>query len=51
MLVWTVILGATFAWSVVWTYTFPLFDEAMVLMAGVVSGVYVGFKLPENSST
>jgi hypothetical protein len=51
MLAWTVVLGFIFAWSVVWNYTFPAFDSALLVLAGLVNGVYVGFKFPEKNLT
>jgi hypothetical protein len=50
MLVWTVVMGLIFAWSVVWTFSFPAFDNAMLVLAGLVNGVYVGFKFPEKAA-
>jgi hypothetical protein len=49
MLAWTVVLGLIFAWSVVWNYSFPAFDNALLVLAGLVNGVYVGFKFPEKN--
>lgn len=48
MLTWTVILGLIFVWSVMWNYAFPTFDTNLLILAGIVNGVYLGFKFPEN---
>jgi hypothetical protein len=47
MTVWTIVLGAAFVWSVVYTYAFPEFDTSLLVLAGIVNGTYIGFKLPE----
>jgi hypothetical protein len=48
MAAWTVILGAIFLWTVVWSLTFPTFDPNLLLLAGIVNGLYLGFKFPEK---
>lgn len=48
MFTWTVVLGLIFIWSVMWNYTFPTFDSNLLILAGIVNGVYLGFKFPEN---
>lgn len=48
MLAWTLVLGAIFLWKVLWDFTFPTFDQNLLLLSGVVSGVYLGFKFPEK---
>jgi hypothetical protein len=48
MVVWTLVMGVIFAWSVVTACAFPAFDQALVLLSGVTSALYVGFKVPES---
>lgn len=50
MLAWTLVLGIIFLWTVATTYAFPVFDDALILLAGVVGGVYVGLKIPEKTT-
>lgn len=50
MVIWTLILGGVFGWTVITSFSFPLFDQAMLLLVGVVNGVYVGFKPPEKAA-
>jgi hypothetical protein len=44
---WTVILGAIFVWTVVWSFAFPDFDTNLLLLAGIAGGTYLGFKFQE----
>lgn len=48
MLAWTLILGLIFLWTVTTSFTFPSFDTNLLLMAGITSGIYLGFKFPEK---
>lgn len=48
MFAWTLVLAAIFVWGVVWSFSFPDFDPALLLLAGLVNGVYLGFKIPEK---
>jgi len=47
LIAWTVILGAVFAWTVVWTFGFPDFDTNLLLLVGIAGGTYLGFKFQE----
>ena len=49
MLAWTLILGAIFAYVTLRTLVFPDFDANLLILAGLVSMTYAGFKLPENA--
>lgn len=51
MFAWTVILGAILLWTVVTTFAFPKFDANLLVMAGIVNGLYLGFKFPEKKAT
>ena len=48
MAAWTLILGVIFLWTVTWSLTFPTFDNNLLLLAGIVNGLYLGFKFPEK---
>ena len=48
MFAWTLILGAIFIWTAVWSFTFPNFDNNLLILAGVINGVYLGFKPQEK---
>ena len=48
MAAWTLVLGAIFLWTVTWSLTFPTFDNNLLLLAGIVNGLYLGFKFPEK---
>jgi hypothetical protein len=47
LIAWTIVLGAVFAWTVVWTFGFPDFDTNLLLLAGIAGGTYLGFKFQE----
>ena len=46
-LAWTFILGGIFVWIAVGQYHFPEFDDTLLMMMGLVSGFYLGFKFQE----
>ena len=48
MFAWTVILGLIFLWTMATNFIFPNFDTNLLLMAGITSGIYLGFKFPEK---
>jgi hypothetical protein len=50
LIAWTVVLGAVFIWTVVWTFGFPDFDTNLLLLAGIAGGTYLGFKFQEPDS-
>ena len=47
LIAWTILLGGIFAWTVLWTFTFPDFDTNLLLLAGIAGGTYLGFKFKE----
>ena len=51
MVVWTIVLGVIFAWSVYRNMTMPEFDASLLTLMGISSGTYVGFKFPEKLKT
>lgn len=46
-LAWTLILGAIFIWIAVGEYRFAPFDDTLLLLMGLASGMYLGFKARE----
>jgi hypothetical protein len=50
LIAWTVLLGAIFAWTVIWRFAFPDFDTNLLLLAGIAGGTYLGFKFQEQPS-
>ncbi|HME23829.1 MAG TPA: hypothetical protein VKI44_21295 [Acetobacteraceae bacterium] len=48
MAAWTFILGVITLWTVFWEFSFPKFDNNLLVLAGLVNGVYLGFKFPEK---
>ena len=47
MAAWTLILGAIFLWTTLTSFSFPNFDANLLVMAGIVNGVYLGFKFKQ----
>ncbi len=45
---WTAILAGIFVWVVVRDYRFPVFDETLLLLMGIVNSLYIGFKFTEG---
>jgi hypothetical protein len=48
MAAWTLILGVIFLWTAATSFSFPNFDNNLLVLAGIVNGVYLGFKFPEK---
>ncbi|MBB3979360.1 hypothetical protein GGQ64_004600 [Rhizobium azooxidifex] len=46
---WTLILGALFVWITARDFRLPAFDPTLLLMMGLVSGFYLGFKFQEGA--
>jgi hypothetical protein len=44
MAAWTLILGVIFLWTTLTSFSFPNFDTNLLVLAGIVNGVYLGFK-------
>ncbi|HWS88850.1 MAG TPA: hypothetical protein VN282_17880 [Pyrinomonadaceae bacterium] len=49
MLVWTVVLGFFFLYSVLGTLSMPNFSTTLLGLMGISAGTYLGFKIPENT--
>jgi hypothetical protein len=47
MVLWTAILGLVFVRSVIQLMTMPEFGETLLVLMGISSGTYLGFKFPE----
>jgi hypothetical protein len=48
---WTLVLGGVFLWSVLWELTMPEFSATMLMLMGISSGTYIGFKFPKAQGT
>ena len=48
MIVWTCILAAIFVWNVFWNFVFVDFDTNLLLLMGIASSTYLGFKTQEK---
>jgi len=46
IVVWTLVLGGIFLYSVLWDLTMPEFNATLLALMGISSGTYIGFKLP-----
>jgi hypothetical protein len=49
MVVWTLILGSIFVYSVWDTLSMPVFDATMLALQGISAGTYLGFKIPDKT--
>jgi len=49
VVVWTLVLGGVFLYSVLGDLTMPEFSATMLALMGISSGTYIGFKLPMKS--
>jgi hypothetical protein len=49
VVLWTLILGATFVWEVTQAISMPEFSETLLILLGISSGTYLGFKFPEKA--
>ena len=49
VVIWTVILGVIFVWSVAQVMSMPEFSETLLILLGISNGTYLGFKIPEQS--
>lgn len=45
---WTVILGTIFVWNIVYNFSFPVFDTNLLIMMGISSTLYIGFKAQKS---
>lgn len=49
VVLWTLILGVIFVRSVTQVMTMPEFSDTLLLLMGISSGTYLGFKFPEKA--
>jgi hypothetical protein len=49
VVIWTVVLGSIFVWSVAQVMSMPEFPETLLVLMGISNGTYLGFKLPEKA--
>lgn len=49
IVVWTLILGGIFLFSVVWELAMPELSATLLALMGISSGTYIGFRLPTRS--
>lgn len=50
IVVWTVVLGLIFIYSVWTSLTMPQFSDTLLALMGISAGTYVGFKIPERQT-
>ena len=50
MLVWTLVLGVLFVYSVWARLSMPEFSATLLALQGITAGTYLGFKIPEKQS-
>jgi hypothetical protein len=48
VVIWTVVLGVVFLWSVAQVISMPEFPETLLVLMGISNGTYLGFKFPEK---
>jgi hypothetical protein len=49
VVIWTVVLGVIFVWSVAQVMSMPEFSETLLILLGISNGTYLGFKIPEQA--
>jgi len=50
IVVWTIVLGLIFMYSVWTSLTMPQFSDTLLTLMGISAGTYVGFKIPERQT-
>jgi len=50
IIVWTMVLGIIFIWSVWSKLSMPEFSTTLLALMGISAGTYIGFKIPENQT-
>lgn len=50
IVVWTIVLGMIFIYSVWTSLTMPQFSDTLLALMGISAGTYVGFKIPERQT-
>lgn len=48
VVLWTIVLGIVFVWSVAQALSMPEFSETLLVLMGISNGTYLGFKIPER---
>jgi hypothetical protein len=48
VVIWTLILGTVFIYSVKQVMSMPEFSETLLVLMGISNGTYLGFKIPEK---
>jgi hypothetical protein len=48
VVLWTIILGAVFVYTVVTAFSMPEFDNTLLILMGISNGTYLGFKIQEK---
>ena len=49
MVIWTCVLAVIFVWNVVGNFVFADFDTNLLLLMGIASSTYLGFKMQEKA--
>jgi hypothetical protein len=50
IVVWTLVLGVIFMWSVWKKLSMPEFSDTLLALMGISAGTYIGFKIPEKQT-
>ena len=50
ILVWTIVLGLFFLYSVWTSLSMPQFSDTLLALMGISAGTYIGFKIPEKQT-
>ena len=50
IVVWTLVLGMVFVSNVLNDLVMPTFDASVLVLMGISSGTYLGFKLPTGNN-
>ena len=50
ILVWTIVLGIIFIYSVWTSLAMPQFSDTLLALMGISAGTYIGFKIPEKQT-
>jgi hypothetical protein len=48
VVIWTIILGFVFGWTVANTFSMPEFENTLLVLMGISNGLYLGFKGSET---
>src|SRR6185369_4468501 len=50
IVVWTIVLGVIFGWTVWKRLAMPEFSDTLLALMGISAGTYLGFKFPERQT-